>query len=455
MNMRWRLILSFALVVLVSIASVVIYLRLATPGQVRAAFLSASLESYYQQNGSWQGVEQLFSPGRGQGRGAGGMGAGMGQGQGLRLADAAGQVVYDLSNSSSSPSLSAAEIGQSTRLTDGQGNLIGYLWSESGASLSPGSETPLVNRINQAALNAGLIACGIALVLALLLSYQLLRPVSQLEKAASRLAEGDLAQRVPVSGPQELVELGQAFNHMAGSLQKAQESRRAMTADIAHELRTPLAVQRAQLEALQDGIYPLAPENLQPLLEQNKVLVRLVEDLRTLALADAGELRLAFVPTDLPDLAGRVLERFRSQADARQVELRYACSDEGGCARLSLDPGRIEQVLTNLLSNAIQHTPAGGQVEVSLRCLPTLAELSVRDSGPGIPAEVLPHLFERFYRAERSRSRSDGGTGLGLAIALQLVQAHGGSLEAGNAPQGGAVFTLRLPVGAGLPQKSI
>jgi signal transduction histidine kinase len=302
--------------------------------------------------------------------------------------------------------------------------------------------------LSQAALTAGLAAGGLSLLLAFLLAFNLLRPVRELTQAAARLGQGDLAQRVPVRGNDELTILGRSFNKMADSLQAATRSRQALTADIAHELRNPLAVQRANLEALQDGVYPLTPENLQPILEQNMLLSRLVDDLHTLALADAGQLKLERIPVDLRLLVERVGERFRPQASSQKITLNQHVPADALAAEAGplLDPLRIEQILSNLFSNALRYTPEGGQIEISLVFRPDLAEMTVRDSGPGIPAEALPYIFDRFYRADRSRSRMDGGTGLGLAIARQLAEAHGGSLTAANHPQGGAVFTLRLPL---------
>jgi two-component system sensor histidine kinase BaeS len=286
----------------------------------------------------------------------------------------------------------------------------------------------------------------------------LMRPVRELTLAARRLGERDLSQRVRVSGKDELAELALTFNRMADSLQQAQENRRALTADIAHELRTPLAVQRANLEALQDGVYPLTPENLAPVLEQNLLLTRLVDDLRTLALADAGQLTLERTPTDLVALVERMVERFQPQAAPRSIALRLdapsATSTE--YPLLTVDPQRVEQILSNLLSNALRYTPDGGQIAIGFVLTGGLSgvrtsgsskssvQISVRDSGPGIPPEALPHVFERFYRVDRSRSRAEGGSGLGLAIARQLAEAHGGTLTAANHPQGGAVFTLSL-----------
>ena len=219
-----------------------------------------------------------------------------------------------------------------------------------------------------------------------------------------------------------------------------------MTADIAHELRTPLAVQRAQLEALQDGIYPLTMDNLQPLVEQNIQLSRLVDDLRTLALADSGELVLERETVDLQAEITRAVNAIQPQAEINNIQVECipaACPED---MQPSVDSGRLQQILGNLLNNAIRHTPEGGLIRVENGCESGRAWIKVADSGQGIPEESLPHVFERFYRADRSRSRTDGGTGLGLAIARQLAEAHHGTLTAANLPTGGAVFTLTFPL---------
>jgi two-component system OmpR family sensor kinase/two-component system sensor histidine kinase BaeS len=299
--MRLRLILSFVFVTLISIASVALIARRSTAREVQAFMyrgsmtqvdtLAKNLEAYYRASGSWQGVESFLLPGAGNRRGMGGMGL-AGQGMAammntrLRLADEDGQVLVDTKGASLAATLSSVEQRTAQPLR-ASGRRVGYLLVETGRGMTGDAGSFLLNRLNRAALIAAGIAGGIALVLALLLADRLILPVRQLTQAAARLAKGDLVHRVPIKGNDELAELGQAFNHMADSLQQAEENRREMTADIAHELRTPLSVQRAHLEALQDGIFPPTPENLQPVIEQNLLLTRLVEDLRTLALADA------------------------------------------------------------------------------------------------------------------------------------------------------------------------
>jgi signal transduction histidine kinase len=370
-----------------------------------------------------------------------GMGAMMNQR--LILADAQGNVVADSAASPPGDRLSEAELRNAIPLAENR-NVVGYLLTEGGMVFSQQDQQQLIARLNRTALTAGLISGAVSLVLALLLAYRLLRPVRELTGAAERLAEGDLSQRVAVQGGDELATLAETFNRMAASLQKAGQSRRAMTADIAHELRNPLAVQRANLEALQDGIYPPTPENLEPILAQNRLLTRLVEDLQTLALADAGELALERRPADFLALVKRVVDRFQTQARANGIDLEVSLPQN--CPDIDLDPGRVEQILGNLLSNAMRYTPSGGSIEVRAHCSPEQVRLTVRDSGPGIPEEAFPHIFERFYRADKGRSRTEGGSGLGLAIARQLARAHGGEITGENHPQGGAVFTLALPL---------
>ncbi|MFU8770943.1 MAG: ATP-binding protein [Anaerolineales bacterium] len=455
--MRLRLFLSFALIVLISVGSVALLLGRGTASEVRTFMfrggmigldeLVDSLERYYQENRSWEGVEDLVVlPAHMQRAGHGGprMIPGM-MGQRLRLADVNGIVLVDTSSSDSQTQLTQEELTYAIPLIVNQEE-VGFLLPEGGLFFTRAQESDLLGRLNQAALTAGLIAGGFSLLLASLLAYHLLRPIRTLTNAAGSLARGNLSQRVAVSGNDELAKLGQAFNHMAASLEEAETSRRAMTADIAHELRTPLSVQRAQLEALKDGIYPLNPDNLVPILEQNQMLTRLVEDLRTLALADAGKLNLELVSTDLDKLIRRSMESFIPQAAARDIEIQLIESENREASTtVDIDPQRVEQILNNLLANALRYNPDGGFIELVIEPETELVTLTVRDNGPGIPAEDLPHVFERFYRADKSRSRGEGGSGLGLSIAYKLAQAHGGSLSAANHPQGGAIFTLRLP----------
>lgn len=473
--MRLRIILASIAIVFITVTTVILAAnRTASQAINNFVFrgglsgteeLVKSLENHYRDAGSWQGIEPLFkehqatnpenpihsgTPNpqgqpRGQGQGQG-QGLGLGQSQRLRLADAEGNIVYDSSGLPiPTTALTADALTNAIQLKN-RGEIVGYLIPEFEFAdrFRATFETLLVARINSAAITAGLIGGVVSLVIALGFAYYLNRPIQALTNAARQLAEGDLAHRVDVQGKDEMATLGHTFNQMATSLQTAEKRRRALTADIAHELRNPLAVQRANLEAMLDGIYELSPENIAPILEQNRFLEHLVSDLRTLALADEGELNLYKTETDFSALVDRVSQQFVAQATQKNITLHTNIPAD--CRPLTLDSARITQILTNLYSNALHHSPKGGEIRIDVRCEPTHIVLNVHDSGPGIPVETLPYIFDRFYRADKARTRDKGSTGLGLTIARKLAEAHDGTLTAANHPAGGAVFTLDLPV---------
>jgi len=307
-----------------------------------------------------------------------------------------------------------------------------------------------LDRVNQAVVIGGGIALIAALVIGFVVFRAITHPIDQLSRAAHALARGDLSARVTTEaqpsrlGEDELTELGTAFNAMADSLQQAEALRRDMTADIAHELRTPLAVMRGNLEAMLDGVYPPDAEHLQPVLNQVHLLTRLVEDLRTLALAEAGQLPLTKRPTDLKQLIDTTLVSFQANAAAQRVTLTANTIDQ--LPAIEIDPDRVQQTIGILIANALRHTPAGGSITVTLRRDYAQVLIEVADTGTGIPPEDLPHIFERFYRADKSRSRESGGSGLGLAIAKSIVQAHGGSIGAVSEPGRGTTVRFTLPL---------
>lgn len=455
--MRLRLFISFVIVVLISVLSVVLLLRGSAANEVRAFMLhGAVVESeqlvsdiaeYYQQTGTLIGAaDALNLPNRGQARGRGNVGIGMGTNQNLILADQNGDILYSSTPIDNVASLSALQLQNAFPIQQ-DGEYVGYILIEGSSNYSSHDETFLLNRINQAALIAGAISIAISLLVALFLAYRLLLPVRDLTNGSEQLAAGDLSYRVPIRGNDELATLGKTFNLMADSLQNAEENRQVMTADIAHELRNPLAVQRAALEALQDGIYESTPDRLGLILEQNQMLTRLVNDLSTLALADAGRLGLDKVPTDIYDLLQRVEGKFSVKAAEHGQGITISNGIQGATPLvINIDPIRVEQIINNLISNALRYSPENSQIQLKLSTINTRVIIDVIDQGPGIPDAALPHIFERFYRADKSRSRLEGGTGLGLAIARQLAEAHGGSLNAANLPAGGSKFTLSLPI---------
>ncbi len=325
---------------------------------------------------------------------------------------------------------------------------------------------------------AGFVLGGLLLALAVIFARRLTRPLRNLTAASEALAAGKLDVRVPGATIRELDELSGAFNRMAGALSAADTQRRQMTADIAHELRTPLSIIRGRLEGVQDGVYEASPEQVVGLLNETALLERLVEDLRLLALAEAGQLPLYREPTDPRELIEGVVAAFADQATRQGIGLQINAT--GDLPEIDVDPQRIAQVLTNLVSNALRHTPDGGMVVLSVAPIkelppspaskakasnlasknststrsvladtPSGVLFTVADTGPGIAAEDLPKVFDRFWRSDRSRTRGSGGAGLGLAIARQIVEAHDGSISVVSEPGQGAQFRIMLPVTSG------
>jgi two-component system sensor histidine kinase BaeS len=315
----------------------------------------------------------------------------------------------------------------------------------------PGSsfrrEAGFLERLQRSLTWATLASVGLGILMAFVFARRLARPLEAISQGANRLAQGELAVRIPAPrGNDEVSLLARNFNAMAESLERLEKERRAMIADIAHELRTPLTVMQGRLEAIQDGVIRLDESEIARLHNQTKLLARLVEDLRTLSLVEAGRLALERQPLELREVLASVTQGFRPRAETRQVALELDLPHQP--IPLSADPDRLAQVVGNLLTNALDHTPAHGRITVAAGQGDGQAWFSVADTGPGIPEEALPRIFDRFYRVEQSRNRQTGGTGLGLSIVRALVELHGGRVSAGNRPEGGAVFRVELPVAA-------
>lgn len=304
--------------------------------------------------------------------------------------------------------------------------------------------TATVRRIQQAIVIAGLSAGAVALIIAGVLTWGLVRPLRQLTAAAGGIAQGDLSQRVPIAGNDEVSELAAAFNRMAAELERAEQLRCNMTADVAHELRTPLSIVRGKLEGVMDGVYPATPEHLQPILEAIDLLTYLVEDLRMLAQAEAGKLILEKQMVNIGDLLQDAQINFEPQASDQGVTL--ALNLPSDPPEVVADWHRLMQVLGNLLTNALYHTPEGGQVTLSATAVGGRAKVTVTDTGAGIRSEDLPQIFDRYWRGEKTRAQAGGGIGLGLSIARQLVELHGGTIGVESAPRQGSLFWFTLPV---------
>lgn len=295
--------------------------------------------------------------------------------------------------------------------------------------------------------------CSLALALPLLAAALAARtfrrvatPLADVMAAAEAVAEGDLSARVQAVGPGEFGRLARSFNHMAEELERAEQQRRNLTADVAHELRTPLHIIQGNLEGILDGVYEPTAGHVQATLEETRLLARLVEDLRLLSLAEAGQLPMVREPVDVAELVADVVTSFSGQAEAAGVALEVQGEGEAAALTVSGDAGRLDQVLGNLVANALRHTPAGGVVTLQAQPTPGGVQIAVSDTGSGIPAEDLPYIFDRFWRGDRSRSHAAwAGSGLGLAIARQLVQAHAGTITAASQPGLGTTLTIHLP----------
>ena len=283
----------------------------------------------------------------------------------------------------------------------------------------------------------------LTVLIGLLLTRRFVMPLSEVIAAARALAAGDLTTRVPVSGPDDMRALSDTFNHMAEALERSDSERRNMLADIAHELRTPLTVIRGKLEGIIDGVYPPDEDHVVPVLEETFLLERLVEDLRLLTLAESRQLPFEYRDVDVNLLAAKVAGLF--QCEAEEKGIRLGVETAPGTASAQIDPQRSEQVLGNIVSNALRYTPEGGDVNLTVTKEPGQIVLSVSDNGPGLPSQDIPHMFDRFWRGEKSRSRASGGAGLGLAIARQLVEAQGGEIHAENLPEKGLKVRISFP----------
>jgi signal transduction histidine kinase len=440
-SLRFRLIITFISVILVTIGAISIFVIQRTLYEIRrfeeqrekvfTDRMELVLYGYHQQNGSWNGIQPFVEQ--------------MGSLYELDiiLTDQNGIVVAD----------SAGDLLGEQYHPDSPGRNIyfpfsietmGTLFVSPSSTVDPISLLRFFGPMQRYILWGGMIAAGIALAIAFLLSERILAPVKALTSAAKRLGRGDFSQRVEVNDKSELGELASTFNSMTGDLERAERLRKNLVADVAHELRTPLTNLRGYLEALSDGIVQPDAETIRSLNEEASLLSRLVDDLQELSLVEAGELRLIRQPEDISELINQAVTSARTQATSRGLSISVELPDN--LPLLNIDAHRIRQVLRNLLTNAIAHTAKDGTITITARQEENLVKVAVSDTGEGIPAESLPNIFERFYRVDKSRSRATGGSGLGLTIAKRFVEAHGGSIEVQSELGKGSCFTFSLPV---------
>lgn len=298
-------------------------------------------------------------------------------------------------------------------------------------------------RLRDAIWGGTLAAAAVGVLVAVWLARRVVKPVAELTQASRAIYRGLPAPRVPVHGRDEIAELARAFNLMAMRIAEDEERRRQLFAGVVHELRTPLSVIQGTLEGMLDRVIEPTPERIAGLHSQAVLLKRLITDLRDLSLAQAGQLQLHLQMIDIAAIVRDSVEGLAPVFEERGVRLRVEAP--GALPPVEADPDRLRQVVQNLVENAVRHTPQGGEVRIVLVASEGGVRLSVADTGTGIEAKDLPHIFEHFYRADQSRARASGGTGLGLAIVKSLVEAHSGRVVVESAPGSGSVFTVTLP----------
>jgi len=440
-----KMVLAFLGVGLTSIVFIVLLARWNTSAEFKN-FLSrrnqaetvSTLEDYYQAHGSWSGVIDILPrPGNMQPGGPE-----EGRGPRFTLTDSTGQVILADPRYKAGDSIPRSELGACTPINV-DGETVGFLLPGHFPMGQNPLEVAFLKRITYTLLYSALGAITVAFLLGILLSRELTRPIRELTSATRAVSDGNLGLNVPVRSHDELGELAESFNKMSADLARSTNARRQMMADIAHELRTPISLILGHAEAVHDRVLPPSLKTFEIIREETCRLEHLVDDLRILSLADAGE--LSFVPQLLAPskLLNEIYAIYRHRARQKKVKIRVDAAHE--LPDIYADPGRITQVLTNVMDNALRHTPEGGQVALSARSAPGGIEMAITDSGPGVAEEDLPQIFERFYRPDPSRQRAEGGSGLGLAIAKSILEAHGGQIRAEGKLGKGLTIIIQLP----------
>ena len=458
-SLAFKLIIAFVLVGVTGASLAVISARWATFREFDRLVLERSrsdfmnqVSAYYEANGSWAGVvEYLPRPAPGPPpRSQPGTEdqSPLAQPQSppfsFALTDDNGVIVVPAGSYAIGDTAPPSTLDDGTEIEVG-GHVVGTALTVGSPAVLTPREERFVASTNRAVLYSALGATALAVVMGVILARTLTHPLRELTAATRAMARGELEQRVAARSRDELGELATAFNRMSADLARANEMRRQMIADIAHDLRTPLTVMAGYLEALRDGVLEPTAERFETMHGEAQHLTRLVEDLRTLSLADAGELTLNRELVSPWALLQQLAATYGHVASQRRIELHVANGPES--PRVHVDPDRMTQALGNLVINALQHTHPGGSISLSARSDGDQIHLVVLDTGEGIAPEALPRVFDRFYRADEARQVHEGESGLGLAIAKSVVQLHGGTIRVDSTVGQGTVFTITLPVG--------
>jgi signal transduction histidine kinase len=466
-SITWKLIAAFIIVVIVSVGLTALLVSINTANEFQryvsncdnayTELVHQNLGKYYIQNDGWNNVQSYLQSQLKT------------KNQRLVLVDTGGRIIADTDNIEIGKKISETGLESPESITN-SGRVVGDLYMSGCGSRAYGQamkvdmtcqdvpvltndEQTFLSKINLYLWVAGIVAVVVALLLGLLLTKQITLPVRALTKGAQRVAGGDLKYQVKTDSKDELGELAVSFNQMAASLDKLEQSRKRLTADIAHELRTPLTVIEGTVDGMMDGVFKPDKEHLSWIKEQTALLTRLINDLRDLSLAESGQLKLNLDNIDVRDIVSRKISHVSVLTKKKNIGLKLYADDE--LPLIKADAERIEQVITNLLSNAIRHTPAGGTITVTIqkaekdktdKASRDFLQVSVNDTGEGISPEHLPFVFNRFYRVESSRYRESNETGLGLAIVKQMIEAHGGKVWIESTAGVGSTIFLLLPV---------
>lgn len=458
-SLTFRLLGAFVLVIVITLAIVSWVSNQATTNAYRQfrgrdlvvqQELVTALSDLYARSGSWAGADVLMQDAAANGRGRG-RGAGVSRDPlPMQLVDAETRVVVvDVLDQTLGTTV-APDVLAAAQPIEADGEIVGYLLVESSDLPLTAGEQTFLDQVRSGIWLSGLVAAAAALLLVTLLTISILRPIRRLQAAAQSVARGDLQARVSVPAVDELAALATSFNQMAASLQQLEHARQNLTADVTHELRTPLTVLQGNLQAMLDGVYPLDRDEIRTLYDETLLMSHVVEDLQELSRSEAGQLEIACEPVAVEAALRRAAAVYEKVVTEHRIELRVVVPAEG-LPPVFADPMRLEQILHNLLSNAVRYTPRGGHIDLAAVLDGPRVRISVHDTGQGIAAEDLPHVFDRFWRADRSRNRSSGGSGLGLAIVRSLVHAQGGEVGVTSQPGQGTTFWFRLPVADGAP----
>lgn len=414
--------------------------------------LLEDLSHYYRFNDNWQSVDQLLLA-NANGNPAPEDGFFRRKPHGLpptgRLVDVNGTVIASDQPDRIGRKVTPGELATGIPITDRDEVVGWFIFDNPPANRLPNSAVPaspeqdFLDNVRRAVFGAAIGATLIALLIGVVLAQTLTRPLRELTAATKLVADGQLGHQVRVRSKDELGRLATSFNQMSSDLARANKQRRQMTADIAHDLRTPLSILLGYTEALSDGKLPATPEIHRVMHQEALHLSHLVDDLRTLSLADAGELKLNLQACLPYDMLTRTAAAYQGQAQSRDIVLAVNASRE--LPAVLVDPERMTQVLGNLVSNALRYTPANGHITLAAAAGESGVEVQVQDTGVGIDPADLPHIFNRFYRADESRQQLNGESGLGLAIAKSIVLAHGGAIAVESTPGQGTRFTITLP----------